>query len=385
MKIKGNVAGLGLAEVETRDGRIAAVRALGPEDGEELFLSPGLVDLQVNGFAGIDFCSPDLEPEQAVQVLPALWRTGVTTFCPTLITNSPEALLRGFRVLEQARRLDARFAQAAPCYHLEGPYISPGPSHGTHNTEFIRRPDWDEFSAFQQAANGRIGIVTLAPETPGALDFIRKTVQSGVVVAISHTDGTAADIHAAAECGASFSTHLGNGTPQLIDRHRAPFWAQLADPRLGASIICDSFHLPPELVQVIAHVKGLEHCILVTDAVFVAGLPPGRYSLVGLEIELEPSGRVVNRAAGCLAGSALSLNRGIAVLMQFCSLSLGEALETAATNPARLLCADVRSKWHEGICSRIEPGQAANLALVRSGAGELQVERVILGGKDVLP
>jgi N-acetylglucosamine-6-phosphate deacetylase len=160
----------------------------------------------------------------------------------------------------------------------------------------------------------------------------------------------------------------------MIDRHRAPFWAQLADDRLHASIICDAFHLTPELVQVIRRVKGIKRCILVTDAGWVAGLRPGVYHLPHTHIELLPSGQVVTLDRRCLAGSSIGLNRALHVFMEFGGGSLAEAVRAATRNPADLLP-------RNGICKHISKGQPANLVLFRSGAGELTVEGVILGGE----
>jgi N-acetylglucosamine-6-phosphate deacetylase len=374
MRIKGNLCGGELVEVKVQEGCIASVHVLGPADPAEPYLSPGFIDIQINGFAGVDFSSPHLTPEEAISVLPSLWSTGVTSFCPTLITNTRERLLANFRVLEQARRLDVRFACAVPCYHLEGPYLSPGPSHGAHDPALTRAPDWNEFTALQAAAGGRIGIVTLAPELPGALDFIRRAHDAGITVAIGHTDGSLDDVHRAVEAGASLATHLGNGCPMLIHRHRAPFWAQLSDYHLTASIICDGFHLPPEVVQVLVRTKGLSRTILVTDAVHVAGLPPGPYSLVGVPIELESTGRVVRVGSDSMAGSSLSMNRAITVFQNFAAVSLADAVSAATLNPARLL-------EHPDVCSGLLPGQPANVVLFRPGPLSLEIESLWLHGQ----
>ena len=376
ISIQGNIAGQGLVQVEIENGRIGAVRPLGPGGAERPFLSPGFVDMQVNGFAGVDFSDAELDAPKAASVLPALWKTGVTSFCPTLITNSLEQLARNFRVLEEARKLDEGFARTVPGYHLEGPYLSPGGAHGVHDTRLMRLPNWDEFSHLQQAAGGRIAIVTLAPELPGAGEFIRRARAAGVVVGLGHTDGAAEDIHRAAEAGAQLSTHLGNGCPSMIERHQNPLWAQMASEQLAASIICDGFHLPPDLVRVIYKVKGIERCILITDAVHVANLPPGRYSLAGLEIELLPEGKVVAVGRTHLAGSALSMNRAVVVFEKFARASLAEALAAATTNPARLL-------RRQGVGAALAPGQPANLVAFRRGPEALRIETVLLRGEQV--
>ena len=374
MDISANLPGRGYGRVRIREGIIDGIDRMGPERAGELYLAPGLIDIQLNGFAGVDFSAPNLEPEQLIAMLPELWRTGLVAFCPTLITNSVEALSRNFRVLEQARRLDARFALAVPCYHLEGPYLSPGPSHGAHDPHWMHPPDWEEFCRLQQAAGGRIGIVTIAPELPGACEFIRRAAEQGVIVSIGHTDGGPRDVHQAVLAGARLSTHLGNGCPQQIDRHANPIWAQLAAGELAASIICDTFHLPEDLVRVVARMKGIERTILITDATHVATLPPGRYSLVGVPIELLPGGKVVRVDGNCLAGSAVTMNRAVAVFRQYTGLALAEALAAAATAPARLLA-------RPQLCAELAPGERANLILFRPEPDALAIDRLWLGGE----
>lgn len=376
MEITANIAGKGLAQIGILSHQISSVRVVGPTNPERPFVSPGFVDIQINGFAGVDFSDPELNAEKTIGILQAIWKTGVTSFCATLITNAIERLKRNFKVLEDARRLDARFAATVPCYHLEGPYLSPGGAHGAHDPALVRSPNWDEFLRLQEAAGGNIAIVTLAPELPGASDFIRRARATGIVVAIGHTDGTPEHIHNAIEAGAELSTHLGNGCPAFIPRHQNPLWAQIASDRLQASLICDGFHLPPDFVRTIYKAKGISRCILVTDAVHVANLPPGRYSLVGSEIELLPSGQVVTADRQSMAGSALSMNRAIHVFQNFASASLEEALEAATANPGKLL-------RHSGICTEIAPGQPANLVTFCTEATALRVETVLLQGEYV--
>ncbi len=376
MELIANIVDKGLARIEIEGERIASVQSLGPADAEKPYVCPGFIDIQVNGFAGVDFCDGSLDAAKAASILAALWKTGVTTFCPTVITNSQEQLLRCFSLLEEARNANPRFAWSAPCYHLEGPYISPGGSRGAHNPKLMRPPDWAEFLELQQAAGGRIGIVTLAPELPGALDFIRRAREAGVVVAMGHTDATPEQIHQAAEAGAQLSTHLGNGCPQMIDRHRNPLWAQLAIDQLAASFICDGFHLPRDLVRVIHRVKGIDRSVLITDAVHVAGLEPGRYRLVDQEIELLPTGQVVMADRRSMAGSALSMNRALRVFMDFAGVSLGQAIRAATATPACLL-----ERFET--CSEVAEGQPANLTTFRPGAGALEIEEVILAGETI--
>jgi N-acetylglucosamine-6-phosphate deacetylase len=239
----------------------------------------------------------------------------------------------------------------------------------------MRLPDWAEFERLQEAAGGHIGVVTIAPELPGSIEFIRRATESGVVIGIGHTDGEARHIYEAIQAGASLSTHLGNGCPEFIHRHRAPLWAQLVSDRLSASMICDGFHLPAELVQAVARMKGTDRTILVTDSVSVAGLPAGDYHLGSMPIRLLPTGQVVTQTTpSSMAGSTLTMDRAITQYQAFGGLSLPDAIAAASTNPARLLART------GAVCGGVRPGELANLSLWLIEAGQLQVERVYIHG-----
>ncbi len=374
--LEGNIPGRGYARVEFEKGRICQVTVLGGEEAGRPILSPGLVDIQVNGFAGVDFASSTLEPEEAVSVLAPLFATGVTGFCPTLVTNSLERFVHSLQVLEAARRMSPEFDRAVPCYHLEGPFLDPGGAHGAHDPSLMLPADWEVFARLQEAANGNIGIVTIAPEVEGALDFIARARAAGVVVALGHTVASPERIHEAVTAGATLSTHLGNGCPGMIDRHFNPLWAQLTEDALYASIICDTFHLPPDVVQVIRRMKGIDHTILITDSTHVATLPPGRYKLVNTDIELLPNGKLIRADGACLGGSVLSMDRAVPLFMRLSGATLAEALRAATASPARLLN-------RRDICASLAPGEPANLLVSQFGADQLAVESLYLGGEAV--
>lgn len=374
MIIEGNIPAKGWARIRIESGLIQSVEVVGPTADSQPFVAPGLIDIQVNGFAGVDFSEPELTIERVLAVLPRIWKTGVTSFCPTLVTNTHEGLKRNFRILAAAFRLHPQFARSVPCFHLEGPYISPGGALGAHNAQNVRWPDWGEFQELQEAAGGHIGIVTLAPELPGAMDFIRRLCASGVLVAVGHTDASAEQIHQAVEAGARLSTHLGNGCPEMMHRHQSPLWAQIAMPELNASIICDGFHLPPDLVNVILLAKTIGRCILITDAVSPATMPPGRYRTLNTEVELLPNNKVVAAGGKMLAGSAASLNHVVEVFLRYTGAPLVDAMAAATANPARLLGAD-------GLCSCIAEGQPANLFMFRPDSPDLGITGVYLGGE----
>src|SRR5262249_3702343 len=195
-------------------------------------------------------------------------------------------------------------AAAMPGIHLEGPYLSAedGP-RGAHPRQHIRRPDWEEFCRLQDAAEGRIRLLTLAPEHEGALPFIERAVRAGIVIAIGHTAAGAARIRDAIEAGARLSTHLGNGSHATLSRHDNYIWEQLAADELWASIICDGHHLPPAIARCILRVKTPARTILTCDAGSLAGMPPGRYREWDQEFDVLPEGKIVVPGTSFLAGS----------------------------------------------------------------------------------
>ena len=305
-----------------------------PLGTDPTYLAPAWIDLQVNGFAGADYNSPETSHEIIAASIQAQFATGVARFFPTVVTGSAERISGSLRNLAKARSSLAE-GGAMEGFHLEGPYISPedGP-RGAHLRSYVRPPDIDEFRRFQDAADGHIRILTLAPEWPGAPSFIEKVVEQGVVVSIGHTDAGAQDIQNAVSAGASLSTHLGNAAYPVMKRHPNVLWEQLAEDRLMASFIVDGFHLPASFLKAAWRAKGNARSILVTDAVLPAGCAPGIYRQGDLDLELHKDGSVRLAGGTRLAGSALFLNDAISNLMQSTGLTLGDAVRAATTNPA---------------------------------------------------
>ncbi|HET6323331.1 MAG TPA: N-acetylglucosamine-6-phosphate deacetylase, partial [Planctomycetaceae bacterium] len=258
--------------------RIAAVEPAWPaRDAEEWpIVAPGLFDLQINGYGGTWFGKAGITVDEVLGVLQQHFRFGVTRLCPTVITNSFEVLKGALTALRQACEQEPWAARMVPGFHVEGPYISPedGP-RGAHPREHVRPPDWAEFERLQTAAGGRICLITLAPELPGAIDFIRRATTSGVTVSLGHTAAEGPQIAEAVEAGARLSTHLGNGAHPLIRRHPNYIWEQLGDSRLSASVIADGHHLPGSVLRSIFRAKGVRGVILTCDASGLAGCTPG--------------------------------------------------------------------------------------------------------------
>jgi N-acetylglucosamine-6-phosphate deacetylase len=307
---------------------------------------PGLFDLLVNGFAGIDFNSRDVTADGVLQALERMRATGVTRCLPTLITSSFEDFAASARVLTS---IDD---PAIVGLHMEGPYISPvDGARGAHPREHVRLASIDDFQRRHEACNGRIRLVTLAPEVPGAIELVEHLVNSGVRVAIGHTAAVPPEITAAIDAGATLATHLGNGCPQMLPRHPNPIWELLAADEVLISLIADGHHLPGSTVKAMVRAKREGGTILVTDAIAAAGCAPGRFTIGGVECELREDGRVSLPGSPYLAGSALTLDRAIANAVRFAGVSIGQAVKMASTIPAEYLgevpAGTVSAYWDE--------------------------------------
>lgn len=303
-----------------------------PPEFDGCFL-PGLVDLQINGCAGAHFGDPELSAERCDETIRLLWRRGVTRLLPTLITDDAERMVGA---LTNLARLAGRkgTGKSIVGFHLEGPFISPtdGP-RGAHPLAHCRAPNFHLFERMQRAAGGRVRLITLAPELPGAADFIRSVTASGVKVALGHTEADADAIRAAVDAGASLSTHLGNGCHDRLQRHHNILWEQLADDRLVASLIADGHHLPPAALRTFIRAKGLARVVLVSDAVQHAGLPIGRYSFAGKDVEVGADGAVRLAGEPRLAGAGLMLLDGVEHLVRALGMSFRDAWLAASLRP----------------------------------------------------
>jgi N-acetylglucosamine-6-phosphate deacetylase len=363
MRIRGKL-GENLVDLLIIDGEISEIRpadiSLPAEIGDQdLRIAPGLIDLQTNGYEGVDFNDPAARAEEIAATAGRLRRTGVTHFCPTVITGSTEQIEKCLSHLIQAAGESRSFRHAMLGIHLEGPFISPedGP-RGAHPREHVRAPDWDQFRRWQEAAEGRIRIITLSPEWPESIDFIERAIASGVIVAIGHTAAPPPQIAKAVKAGARLSTHLGNGSHARIDRHPNYIWEQLAADELRASFIVDGHHLPPSVVKCFLRCKTAARSILVTDAIAAAGRPPGHYRLGSVAVEVTPERRVCLPGTPYLAGSVLEMHEAVANTVRYSDATLDEALQMASGNPAELLGVA------DGLGS-VEIGRRADLVLFR--------------------
>lgn len=300
--------------------------------------TPGLCDLQVNGFAGVDFNDADLTAQAFDHACAAMLRAGVTTFLPTLITATREELGARFAALDRAVAGSRLGRAMVPGYHLEGPFLNPAPGfRGCHPHEAMTAPDAAFVERLARDLTRPILLVTFAPELPGGLDFVRAMRAAGRLVALGHSDVDFATARAAATAGASLSTHLGNGLAPSLPKLANPIFAQLAEDRLSACFIADGAHLPREALGVMIRAKGIARSILVTDATAGAAATPADYRLGALAIRRGADGSVRDPATGGLAGSALTLDQAMRNVVDWSFASFEEALAMASAHPRAVL------------------------------------------------
>ncbi len=362
--------------IEIENGLIQKIEKINHFEKEESsnnFIAPALIDNQINGYLGIEFSLPDLSVENMRMIVSELYKTGVATFLPTVITASHNSLLNSFKNLAAARK-DSGVSISVPGFHLEGPYISPEDGYrGAHSLKDVRLPDWDEFQKLNEAAEGKIIQVTLAPEVNGAIEFIEKCVGKNIVIALGHHNANADEIKRAVDAGAKTVTHLGNGCANSINRFNNPLWMQLAEDRLMSSLILDSFHLLPELVKVFYRAKGSERVILTSDMTMLAGMPPGKYNWDGKEVVLTPEGVIMLPSENVFAGASLPLITGVGNMMKFTDCGLCKAINMATKNPANLY-------GFKNIGS-IKVGKRADLILFNLDDNKLTINKTIVDGE----
>jgi len=297
----------------------------------------GLFDIQVNGYAGIDFQREPTQ-QQIRHACDKLKEHGTDRILATFITDKPGSFELKLKTFESYRKADPVIKQMIVGYHLEGPYLSSEPGFcGAHPAELMKDPSIAEFKVWQDAAGGSIRLVTLAPERPGSFDFISELTRSGVRVSLGHTNASEEQIDLSIKAGATLCTHLGNGCPALLHRHDNIIQRLVARDELTACFIPDGIHLPPHVLKNLYKVKPASKVIITTDAMAAAGAVPGKYSLGHLEMEVGEDHVVRMPGAKTFAGSALTLNKGVENSALWLGLSSAQAIDLASKIPAHVL------------------------------------------------
>lgn len=294
-------------------------------------------DLQVNGAMGVDFSSPELTDDQFLRAVEHIFATGTYLFLPTLVTSPKDVYFRNVALMRQAvvrHGLSGRI----PGVHLEGPFISLRPGAvGAHDPANVSAPDIGFFDELMERSCGYVKLMTIAAEIPGMAEFISHASERGVIISCGHQLARSGDLEVAAAAGAKLLTHLGNGCPNLLDRHDNPILSGMACDKLAAMIIADGHHLPPELIKCIIRVKGPERVIVTSDAAPIAGLPPGHYNCWNNDAVLEPDGLFHNPAKGCLVGSSASIRDCANYLRTLDFVSEADIVKMTSENPLALI------------------------------------------------
>jgi len=297
----------------------------------------GFVDLQVNGYKGISFHASDLTVEQIYRATHELVKAGTVAYCPTLVTENINVYEHCLKLFAGALR-DKNLARHILGLHLEGPFISSMEgARGAHEPKYTREPSVELMKRFQEWAEGNIVLLTLAPETKDALSLIKYCVKNRIKVSMGHHFADDDAMAKAVKAGADCCTHLGNGMPNMINRHQNPLWWQLACDDLYGTFITDGHHLPEDFIKVAFRAKTVSRTIVVSDAVHLAGLQPGTYEFVGAKVALAPSGRISFADTPYLAGSSANMLQCMNHLASLKILTEKELWQVGRDNPLRYL------------------------------------------------
>ncbi|NVM02860.1 MAG: N-acetylglucosamine-6-phosphate deacetylase [Candidatus Helarchaeota archaeon] len=300
---------------------------------------PGWVDLQVNGYKGIDFSNPNLSLEDINFVNVQLLEKGIVGYCPTIITSPLEVYKHNLPLIAEAQASGPKVGAQILGIHLEGPFINPkdGP-RGVHPKKHVILPSIELFEQFLYWSKDKISILTLAPDVKGALKLIEHVVDTNkIVVSIGHHSAGKEIIQKSVDAGVRAATHVGNGLGNMIHRHYNPLWPILAEDRLSGLFITDGFHLPKEMVKVCLRAKGISKFIVTSDMVAVAGKDPGNYVFHNLSVVLESNGYVHLQGSTQLAGSGCNMLECMNFLATIGELDENGLYKVGFENPLKLL------------------------------------------------
>jgi len=302
-------------------------------------MAEGWIDLQVNGFAGVDFNASGLTVEAVREVTERLAAEGTVGYLPTLVTGDPEMLIGTVRTVVEARRRYAVCEKNILGFFLEGPFISDRPGAvGTHPVEWVHAPDLALFNRFQDAAEGLVRMVNVAAEVPDMPDFVRAVSATGVTVALGHQLAKSpADVEACIGAGARAFTHLGNGIPNEVNRHDNIVYTALVEDRASVMFIPDGHHLPDTMLKLYCRAVPTDRLIAVSDAQYPAGLKPGWYEVCGAHAKLEENGLLWNPARNCLVGATTPIAGCMRILSERIGLTPAECRAIGHDNALALI------------------------------------------------
>jgi N-acetylglucosamine-6-phosphate deacetylase len=331
----------------------------------DVWLAPGLFDAQVNGYGGIDFQQDDLKVGDLVSAARQLRNAGCPRFLLTLITDEWTKLTGRLRHLRELREQSAELQAAIAGWHIEGPFLSTEPGfHGAHDPALMCDPTPERIRELRSITENDSLLLTLAPERPGAIEAIEFAVSRGIKISLGHTNASAEILMRAAKAGASSFTHLANGCPRELDRHDNIIWRMFETPDLMVSLIPDGIHVSPRLFRIIERHLTWHWIYYVSDAMSAAGMPPGRYSLGKLELDVGADQIVRQPGKPLFAGSALRPIAGVFRAAEMLECSWQEVWPRFSEVPARLM----------GLRNELEVGGRADFCVVKVAGENLLVE-----------
>lgn len=301
------------------------------------FFSPGLIDVQVNGYLGVDYSSNTLNESDVGIVCSSMRKTGTYQHFPTIVTRPEQTIERNLSIIAKCVHDSSEVASSITGIHVEGPFISPndGP-RGAHEKKYVRNPSIQELDRWIDSSCGLLRIVTLAPEVPGAEKFIEYATSRGIVCSLGHSQSSGSDIDIAQQAGAKACTHIGNGSAKTLDRLDNQIISFLANRRLALTIIADGAHVPERAVRVFSMCRSEDDIVLISDLAPMAGLPRGIMEWDDMKVEIVDDGSVRLLGTPYLAGAGSPLIRNIGNYMKFSGVSLSSAVRACTQNPSRI-------------------------------------------------
>lgn len=365
-------------ELSWENGLITRVRPV--EESSvvgDCWLAPPLVDLQVNGYAGVDFQRNDLTAEQFLAAVRAIRRDGCTRILFTLVTDEWPVMLRRLRHARALVIANLELRAAIRGWHLEGPFLSPEPGFcGAHDPARMVDPTPAHIDELRAASGDDPILLTLAPERSGAVPAIQRATELGMKVSLGHTNASAPQLREAVAAGATGFTHLGNACPQLLDRHDNILWRVLDTPSLTVSLIPDTHHVAPPLFRLIHRLLKPFQILHTTDAMAAAGAGPGIYSLGPHHLEVGADGIVRQPGKTHFAGSSLTPLDGVIRAAQMTGKPWQEMWLASSLRPAEFM----------GWTSELKPGQPADFCVVSASADDgLRMSAIYSAGQKFKP
>ena len=333
----------------------------------DIWLTRGLVDIQVNGYDGIEVTSANSTAEDLARCERALAAAGMVRWCPTVTSQSSDVIEHSLAEISKAVGQGA--LRKVQCIHLEANYLNPEEGYrGAHPPEYLTPPNKAEFTRWQKASGGLIGYVTMAPELKGGLEFVSWLASQGILVSLGHHNADYETVVRAADAGARLSTHLFNGCKATMNRHHNVVLRQLAEDRLWASFIPDGHHIPYYTLKTGLRAKGLERSVFTSDLISLGGSPEGDYVIDGQDVLIRDGGAFL-KGTPYLYGAWANLAQGIERATAAGVVTPAEAIKLASTNPARLL------RMENSL--EVEVGSTAPFLLFKEVGGSLKLDRII--------